>query len=279
MTTSATGDARNDRWPRRMAMHIGAALRLLSRPARGRPAAAFNWPRWAVAVAVALAVLLVIALLLDAPLARGARALPRWPVDLFDAVTTFGKSGWFLWPVGVVLLAIAALPARLPERSRLVLIALVVRLEFLFAAIAIPGVAVNILKHVIGRGRPYVGGSLDPFHMNPFSWPAAYASMPSGHAATAGAVAVAVATLWPRSRVVVLIYVVVILASRVVLTAHYLSDVLAGAAVGAGGAMLIRHYFATRRLGFSIGPDGRIVAFPMPSLRRIKAVARGLLSE
>jgi undecaprenyl-diphosphatase len=279
VTTSATGDARNDRWPRRMAVHIGAALRLLSRPARGRPAAAFNWPRWAVAAVAALAVLLVMALLLDASLARGARAMPRWLVDRFDEVTTFGKSGWFLWPLGIALLALAAVPERLPERSRLVLIALVVRFEFLFAAIAVPGLIVTALKHIIGRGRPYVGGSLDPFHMNPFSWPAAYASMPSGHATTAGAVAVAVATLWPRSRTVMLVYVVVILASRVVLTAHYLTDVLAGAALGAGCAMLVRRYFATRRLGFSIGPDGRIVPFPMPSLRRIKAVARGLLAE
>jgi undecaprenyl-diphosphatase len=262
-----------------MAANIGEALRLLLRPMRGRPVKAFDRPRWALAAAVALAVLLIISLWLDASLARGARAMPRWPVDLFDAVTTFGKSGWFLWPVGVALLVIAAWPERLPERTRLVLIALVVRFEFLFAAIAIPGVVVNILKHIIGRGRPYVGGSLDPFHMNPFSWPAAYASLPSGHAATAGAVAVAISTLWPRTRTLMLIYAVVILASRVVLTAHYLTDVLAGAAVGAGGAMLVRRYFASRRLGFSVSRDGGIVAFPMPSLRRVKAVARGLLAE
>jgi undecaprenyl-diphosphatase len=262
-----------------MAVHVGEALRLLLRPTRGRPVKAFDRPRWAASVAVGLALLLVIALLFDASLARTARTLPRWLVDLFDDVTTFGKSGWFLWPVGLALLAAAAWPERLPERTRLVLIALVVRFEFLFAAIAVPGVAVNILKRIIGRARPYVGGSLDPWHLSPLSWPATYASFPSGHATTAAAAAVAVATLWPRSRTVMLVYTVVILASRVVLTAHYLTDVLAGAAVGAGGALLVRRYFAARRLGFSIGPDGGIVTFPMPSMRRAKAVARGLLAE
>jgi undecaprenyl-diphosphatase len=60
--------------------------------------------------------------------------------------------------------------------------------------------------------------------------------------------------------------------------AHYPSDVLAGALVGIAGAMMVRRYFADRGLGFSINPNGRILQFPGPSLRRIKAVARGLLA-
>jgi len=40
----------------------------------------------------------------------------------------------------------------------------------------------------------------------------------------------------------------------------------------------VRRYFAQRRLGFAIGPDGAIHQYVAPSLRRIKAVARGLLS-
>jgi len=66
--------------------------------------------------------------------------------------------------------------------------------------------------------------------------------------------------------------------SRVVVTAHYPTDVLAGALVGAVGAMMVRRYFALRRLGFSIGPGGDVHQLPGPSLRRIKAVARGLLA-
>ena len=41
---------------------------------------------------------------------------------------------------------------------------------------------------------------------------------------------------------------------------------------------MVRHYFALRRLGFSIGPGGEVHQLPGPSLRRIKAVARGLLA-
>ena len=67
--------------------------------------------------------------------------------------------------------------------------------------------------------------------------------------------------------------------SRVVLTAHYPSDVIAGAVVGTCGALLVRRWFAARRLAFAAGPDGRIRALPGPSLQRIKRVAGRLVGQ
>jgi undecaprenyl-diphosphatase len=67
--------------------------------------------------------------------------------------------------------------------------------------------------------------------------------------------------------------------SRVIITAHHPSDVIAGAIVGAGGAYLVRNWFAARRLGFAVSSDGLVQAMPGPSVRRIvKAVARRLHS-
>jgi hypothetical protein len=43
--------------------------------------------------------------------------------------------------------------------------------------------------------------------------------------------------------------------------------------------LMVRRWFALRRLGFSLGPDGVPHQFPGPSLRRIKSVARNLLAE
>ena len=79
----------------------------------------------------------------------------------------------------------AALPAGLTRISQRVLAAIMVRVGFLFAAIAVPGLFVNIVKHIFGRARPGVGGSIDPMLFSPFNWSAAWASLPSGHAATA----------------------------------------------------------------------------------------------
>jgi len=70
-------------------------------------------------------------------------------------------------------------------------------------------------------------------------------------------------------------YALAIAASRVIISAHHPSDVLAGAIVGAFGASLVRQWFAARRLGFRVAADGSVQPMPGPSWRRIvKAVAQ-----
>jgi undecaprenyl-diphosphatase len=265
---------------RRCTAHVAAAFAMLTRPPRlhGRN----PWPlapqQLAIAAGLAVVIFLLVMFLIDAAAIRGVAHLPRWIVWFFDQITDFGKSGWFLWPLGILFLGLAALPS-LPRLPQLVLAAVMVRVGFLFVAIGAPGLFVNVVKHIFGRARPLVGGSLDPYLFSPFSWPAAYAGLPSGHAATVFSVLVAFGTLWPRGRTLLWVYALLIAASRVAVTAHYPSDVLAGALVGAVGALLVRRWFALRGLGFSIAPDGILRQKPGPSLRRIKAVARALLAQ
>lgn len=262
---------------RRCAANVMTALTLLIRPARAH--GRFISPRQlAIAAGTSVAMLLILIVTIDAAAIRGVRHVPRWIVAFFDDITDYGKSGWFLWPLGLLFIALAALPSALTPFSQRVLAAIMVRVGFLFTAIAVPGLFVTIVKRMIGRARPMVGGSLDPYLFSPFAWHPAYAGLPSGHATTAFAVLVAFGTLWPRARTVLLIYALLIAVSRVMVNAHYPSDVFAGALVGIAGAVLVRRYFAQRRLGFAIEADGTIHQYPGPSLRRIKAVARALLA-
>jgi undecaprenyl-diphosphatase len=264
---------------RRCANTVSAAFARLLRPARQQR---HGWPlsgqQLAVVAGGLLAVFVLMMVTLDAAATRAAMHLPQWPLWFFDQITDFGKSGWFLWPLGGLFLVLAGLPV-LPRMPQLVLDAIMVRVGFLFLAIGVPSLVDTIIKRMIGRARPLVGGSLDPYLFSPFKWTAEYASLPSGHATTAFAVVVAFGTLWPRARTVLWIYALLIAASRVALTAHYPSDVLAGAAMGVVGALIVRRWFALRGLGFSVAPDGSLHQFPGPSRKRIKAVARALLSE
>ena len=170
----------------------------------------------------------------------------------------------------VVLIASAAMRGT----ARAVLLGLGTRLQFLFLAVLTPVLIGEALKWMVGRGRPFVGGEANAFNFSHFAGSEAYASFPSGHANTAFALAFAVSALWPQTRFVMLIYALVICATRLVLLAHHPSDVVAGALVGVIGAMVVRYWFAARRLGFAIERDGTIVPLPGPSLERLKRVAR-----
>ena len=154
-----------------------------------------------------------------------------------------------------------------------------VRLGFLFTAIALPGLFVAVLKYLIGRARPLVRPDPDPFLYAPFIWRADHASLPSGHATTAVAALVAVSLIWPRLRVPFALYALVICASRVVLDAHYVSDVFAGAVVATVNVLLIRDWFAARRLGVTVDGDGRVHAMPGPSFARVARAVRRLIAR
>jgi membrane-associated phospholipid phosphatase len=216
-------------------------------------------------------------LLIDARGFTFAGTLPLWLVDTFNEITDFGRSNWFLIPSGglIVLAAMLATPAA-GWVTNLVVTSLIVRLGYVFIAIALPGLFVTVVKRLIGRLRP---SDLGPYIYVPWSWSPAYASMPSGHATTAVAAAIAIGALWPKARVVMWIYAALILASRVIIQAHFVSDVLAAAFVGGFGAILVRNWFAARRLAFVPGVDGAVHAMPGPSWRRVKMVARRLLGQ
>jgi undecaprenyl-diphosphatase len=235
------------------------------------------WRRLKVHSAIAICAVVLSMLFLDAPVYSFAAGLPLWVVDIAYEITDFGRSGWILVPVGtlIVLIAFLASPA-LDRMSRAVLAIVTVRLGYAFVGVGLPGLVSTVVKRWIGRVRPSEAG---PFAYEPFSWRPDYASFPSGHATTAFAALVAFGVIFPRARPMLWVYALLIAATRVMVCAHYPSDVIAGAAFGAFGALLVRDWFAARRLGFFVGSDGAICTMAGPSWRRIKRVAGALVAS
>jgi undecaprenyl-diphosphatase len=100
--------------------------------------------------------------------------------------------------------------------------------------------------------------------------------MPSGHATTAVAAAIAIGAIWPRTRAFMWVYAVLIMFSRVAVLAHHPSDVIASALVALVGTHLLRRWFAARRLVFRASD---LRSKPAPSVARIKAALRQATSS
>lgn len=214
-----------------------------------------------------------------------ARHLPRWLVNFSGQISWFGKSGWLLWPIAGLLLVCLFAAARIVNRfDRLTLIAVSLRLIFLLAAVALPGLLTSILKPLIGRARPFVLGHDDAFLYVPFAYfrellfgtmafpEYVYGSMPSGHTTNVFAIAIAFGALWPRLRPLLWTFAFVIAASRLIIVVHHPTDVMVGAAIGVFGALAIRNYFAARRWVFAVDATGHVYAKPGPGLRRVAGV-------
>ncbi len=253
---------------------------LVRAPSHSRRAeAARRWARHSLWLTVGIGIAIIVLMVaLDASEIgwmppRGTAWL--WPVRI---LTDFGKSAYVLWTLAAILLIIALLFPSARGTARPVLTGFGVRLLFIFFAVLLPVLTGEILKDMVGRGRPFVGGQANAFNFSHFSGSEAFASFPSGHATTAFALAFAVSALWPQLRTAMLLYALVIGASRLVLLAHHPSDVVAGALLGVIGAMLVRYWFAARHLAFTIRRDGAIEPLAGPSLGHLKRVARGVFA-
>ena len=175
------------------------------------------------------------------------------------ALTDFGKDSYVLTALFSALIVIVlAVPLR-HGASRARLLRFATQLEYIFMSVACANLVAELLKYAVGRARPFVGGKANPFNFMPFAGTEAYFSLPSAHAVTAFALAFAVGAIWPRTRLVMFAYALLIAVTRLVLLAHHPSDVVAGAVIGILASVVVRYWFAARRLGFAIRHDGQIV--------------------
>lgn len=237
-----------------------AAARLVRAPSAPYREAARRRLLWQLALLVGIGAVIIIGLMLavDLPVIqlmppRGAPQL--WPVRL---ITDFGKFGYVLWAVGLVLVAVLLIQPLQGGRARLRWAGLEARVAFVFVSVAVANLIGEGLKGAFGRARPFVGGHADVLQFSPLTWHEPFESLPSAHAVTAVALAAAVASVWPRSRAPMALYALAIVSSRVMLLAHHPSDVVAGALVAIAGTLLARYWFAARRLGFVVDASGRI---------------------
>jgi lipid A 4'-phosphatase len=125
----------------------------------------------------------------------------------------------------------------------------------LFSGIAVSGIVVDVIKVIVGRPRPKLLFSAGSYEFSWIGLSADHWSFPSGHAATAAALAAALWCLWPQPVLLYVIGAALIAASRVVMGAHYLSDVVMGGFIGVVVTRALAVAFARGRLPFRLRPQ------------------------
>ena len=218
------------------------------------------------AAVVATAILVMVSIeIVDRPLALFLHAQDADLRPLFGQIGRLGAAwGWLVFfafafvvlhwggelprlrPVGARIRALSAVPA------------------FLFSSLAVSGLLVDVLKIVFGRVRPKLLFHSDLYGFTWLSWHPDHWSFPSGHSATIVALMSALWWLWPRHLLFYVLVGATVAGSRVVVGAHYPSDVMAGALIAVLSTRHVALMFARWGIDLAASRTARVSATEMP---------------
>lgn len=151
-------------------------------------------------------------------------------------LTNFGYAKWYLIISGSV-----ALLALYFKQRRIAWIS-----GFFFLTIVVSGLSCDVIKVIVSRARPNEWFEHQLYGLQWFKTHASLWSFPSGHTTTIAALLTAISLLWPRTWLPCLIFILLVAGSRVMIGAHYLSDVMAGWYLGTLSSYYLKQYLENK---------------------------------
>jgi membrane-associated phospholipid phosphatase len=175
----------------------------------------------------------------DAPLAEYCRNLSPSVKNIADVITRLGISTWYIVASIIFYLFFRYIYKRNLNAFRSL---------FVFLSLSISGILIDIVKWIAGRHRPIDLFNHGYFGFEYFRTGYELTSFPSGHAQTSFALATALTILFPRWGIPLFIVAGAVGISRIILTSHYLSDVIAGAGIGILLTLVIKYFFDRKQI-------------------------------
>ena len=158
--------------------------------------------------------------------------------SLFETLTHFGDSLYFFVPTILIWVVIKIIQ----NKNKIILTISDISL-FIFFNILLSGIAVQIFKHILGRPRPPLFHSNNSTTLDIFNFDSRWHSFPSGHTATIFAFIFCLIFLFPKIKNILITIAIVIASTRVIVGAHYVSDIFGGALVAYISSILLRDKF------------------------------------
>ncbi|TCT41081.1 membrane-associated PAP2 superfamily phosphatase [Martelella mediterranea] len=227
------------------------SFKILNR--RSRLPFSFSATRWPFFLFPGLTLVLLSFALLDQAVVLDKAARPAWLVTISKHLTDITTAPWILSVTFVLACICFAASENITDvRKRWRALVCGYQSAYLFAAVALASASANIIKNLLGRGRPSQFDVSGIFNFQPGGWVYDYASFPSGHSTAAGAVFMALALLKPRLAPGFISLAIFFAFARVAVGAHYPSDIVAGLFYGAWVSTFTACLFAHYRLVFEI---------------------------
>ncbi|CTQ62951.1 undecaprenyl-diphosphatase [Labrenzia sp. EL_208] len=226
-------------------------------------------------LAILLLTVGVAVVVFDVPTYPWLRSLPGEYRNGFRAFTDFGKADWILISTGLTCLFLLALDAgRYAFRIRMAIGSVFTYAAFIFYSVAATGLLAIAFKWSLGRARPKLYEHVGPVRFDFLAFDGTYTSFPSGHSTTVAALATALAFIFPAYRWLIIVAAFWLAFSRVMVGAHYPSDVIAGTLLGMTFTFFTVRAMARRRIGFHLSSSGKIE--PNMNSRSAKACVRAV---
>ncbi|MDA1308111.1 MAG: phosphatase PAP2 family protein [Proteobacteria bacterium] len=191
------------------------------------------------------------------------RAAVLWAASLdekyrrfFEVVTEVGDAtGWLiaLLVAVVVSVVIARRTVSAQTRQRMLLHAW--NCWFVILSCLVSGAIHHVLKVLIGRYRPRYFFADDLYGFSPLNFDIAQNSFPSGHTQTVVSICFALYLVYPRPAALYLTIAALVALSRVMLQAHYPSDVVGGLYLGICTAILLKRHYLDPRTTSLLNPS------------------------
>lgn len=176
---------------------------------------------------------------------------PTTALAFLRGITDAAKSGVYIVAAVIVIAIIGLLDWRdVRHGTRRALVTAYGQAAFILAAVAVPGITANIIKQFVGRARPRMVEEFGVYGFAPFRFDSSFQSFPSGHATTAGSLAMILILWHPEWKWPLLAGMALLGSARIAAGAHYPSDVVAGFALGAIMTLVFARWLARRRAVF-----------------------------
>ncbi len=148
--------------------------------------------------------------------------------EFFVDITRLGSSSWY-FAISVIGFGVVYLNNRL----EFIKIKKQKKISNFFVSsffyILVVGIVTQVLKHIVGRPRPNHTNFDDSFGFNFFTFDSNFHSFPSGHSSTIFIVCFILVATFPKLKYFFYFLASIIALSRVVVGAHFFTDIVAGA--------------------------------------------------